>query len=1144
MRDFLFAIVLATVERCSDSEDPGAALETSALLAANQLLAEISEPEDDLEIAHLVGWLHWYRFLALGQEDGEQDFNLALRLLYPVYQASPDTVPALVRTFFETTGHIPGSEPSDEVSEADELADQGLSQLGIALRTGGLSELNQAVESLQGALDKTPRDYPGRAGWLTNLGTALRARFEHDGQPADLEAAIAASRDAVALTSAGHPDRAATLTNLGAALNARFRYAHDLADLDDAIAASRESLAEVPADHPSRNVVLSILSGALLTRFRETSAPEDLAEAVTMAREAVRQAPDGDPSRAGNLAALGSALLTRYEQTGNPADLDEAIASARSADEALPEGHPNRTRLLSNLGAALATRFGQTGNLSDLNAAITAHGDAVDAAPADDPVKPEMLLNLGTSLAMRYGHTGDLTDLDLALSAMREGIEAAPAAHAILPTMRFNLSVALHMRYERAGARADLDASVDAVRKALDATGPGHPHRPAMLSGLSSALRMRFGLDTDLADLHESVRKGRESVDILPASHPDRGPTSSNLGAALTVRYQQTGRPDDLKAAIAAYREAIDATSPDQPNRAMMLGNLGDSLVAGFEQTGDRANLTAAIEAKREAAAVTGAQPWMRAGAARGWGWAAGVLEDWPDAVRGFEKAADLLGLIAPRSLDRSDQEHLLEGLDGMAGQAAACCVRAGQPDRAIELLEQARGILLSQALDTRTDLAELTDHHRDLADRFVRLRDALDRPDALSDALAAGPPGPPSGRASAEARRRRGLARDFDQLLAEIRRRPNFKSFLRPPPVSELTAAAAEGPVVIVNASRFGSHALVLTNTGLLEPLPLPELTVDSVVDQVTEFVTVVSGDASPAEQLQLTAVLGWLWDAIAGPILEHLGIHGRPESSVAWPRLWWCAPGLLSFLPLHAAGHHDTRSEASPRTVADRVISSYTPTVRALVHARRRPAAQSGTTEADAADIAVIAMPHTPGERALRGAMAEAQLLDRLFPSRTDTYVGAEAIFGKVTQAMAATRWAHFACHGAVDPASPSDGRLLLHDHQHRPLTVADVARLRLDNAEFAFLSACTTARPDDRLTDEAIHLASAFQLAGYRQVIGTLWPINDRIAVKIADAVYQSLATGGEPAAALHSATRRIRDEWPDLPFRWAAHIHVGP
>ena len=119
-----------------------------------------------------------------------------------------------------------------------------------------------------------------------------------------------------------------------------------------------------------------------------------------------------------------------------------------------------------------------------------------------------------------------------------------------------------------------------------------------------------------------------------------------------------------------------------------------------------------------------------------------------------------------------------------------------------------------------------------------------------------------------------------------------------------------------------------------------------------------------------------------------------------------------------------------------------------------------------------------------------------------------GPEATREAVLAALPGARWAHFACHGSADLADPSASRLLLDDHQTAPLTVVDVARLRLDDAELAFLSACSTARPVGRLADEAIHLASAFQLAGYRHVIGTLWPIGDQHAVDIADDIYTAL------------------------------------
>lgn len=114
-----------------------------------------------------------------------------------------------------------------------------------------------------------------------------------------------------------------------------------------------------------------------------------------------------------------------------------------------------------------------------------------------------------------------------------------------------------------------------------------------------------------------------------------------------------------------------------------------------------------------------------------------------------------------------------------------------------------------------------------------------------------------------------------------------------------------------------------------------------------------------------------------------------------------------------------------------------------------------------------------------------------------------------------------------------------------QQRPLTVVDVARLRLD-ADLAFLSACSTARPGGPLADEAIHLASAFQLAGYRHVIATLWPIADQNAGTFAARVYTTLAANreGHVASAVHSAVRQLRQQWGwNAPSMWASHIHVG-
>jgi CHAT domain-containing protein len=108
----------------------------------------------------------------------------------------------------------------------------------------------------------------------------------------------------------------------------------------------------------------------------------------------------------------------------------------------------------------------------------------------------------------------------------------------------------------------------------------------------------------------------------------------------------------------------------------------------------------------------------------------------------------------------------------------------------------------------------------------------------------------------------------------------------------------------------------------------------------------------------------------------------------------------------------------------------------------------------------------------------------------------------------------------------------------------------RLHLADAELAYLSACSTTDTSPVLTDEAGHLTAAVHLAGYRHVIGTLWPINDTAAARIATDVYTHRTNDGtqparteDSAHALAEATRDLRDDNPTLPTRWAAHLHLG-
>ncbi|GAB3878223.1 hypothetical protein GCM10029964_028590 [Kibdelosporangium lantanae] len=82
------------------------------------------------------------------------------------------------------------------------------------------------------------------------------------------------------------------------------------------------------------------------------------------------------------------------------------------------------------------------------------------------------------------------------------------------------------------------------------------------------------------------------------------------------------------------------------------------------------------------------------------------------------------------------------------------------------------------------------------------------------------------------------------------------------------------------------------------------------------------------------------------------------------------------------------------------------------------------------------------------------------------------------------------------------------------------------------------------------DALVITGAFQLAGFPYVIGTLWPVGDLAARRMATDVYTHLTQAGtnppDPrhrAMASHSAVRALRAESPATPTLWAAHTHTG-
>jgi CHAT domain-containing protein len=293
---------------------------------------------------------------------------------------------------------------------------------------------------------------------------------------------------------------------------------------------------------------------------------------------------------------------------------------------------------------------------------------------------------------------------------------------------------------------------------------------------------------------------------------------------------------------------------------------------------------------------------------------------------------------------------------------------------------------------------------------------------------------------------------------------------------------------------------------------------------------------------------VLEWLWDVAVKPVLNELGFTHTPPYGEAWRRVWWVGSGLLSVLPIHASGYHDS---TPPQTALDRVISSYAPTVKSLAYARERAAIADEVKSNEKA--MVFAMPKTPEQTTLPFVEKEIKNLDNLFSkSSIDITVMLNPTRAEALSKLREHTIVHFACHG-YSADDPSQSSLLLEDWKIKPLTVSDLISLNIQSAKLAYLSAChTSSMRNFRLLDESISLSSAIQLCGYPSVVGSLWQVRDSYSAEVARDVYAWILEEGEldvrrSAEGLHKAVRCLRDRSRFMmkhdPLIWAPFIYIG-
>ena len=175
----------------------------------------------------------------------------------------------------------------------------------------------------------------------------------------------------------------------------------------------------------------------------------------------------------------------------------------------------------------------------------------------------------------------------------------------------------------------------------------------------------------------------------------------------------------------------------------------------------------------------------------------------------------------------------------------------------------------------------------------------------------------------------------------------------------------------------------------------------------------------------------------------------------------------------------------------------------------------------------------------------------ISKMFPPhQRQLYLGADAREETVkSEKLDDFQYIHFATHGFLDELHPSRSGILLSrapdSKEDGILQTGEIMRLKL-NADIVTLSACSTGLGKLMNGEGVLGLTRAFFYAGTRNVVVSLWNVNDSATATLMESFYLNLQRGLPKSEALRRAKLSLLHSSDTLwrhPYFWAAFVIQG-